>query len=245
VEQCFGNSGQPLLVPGRVLVGEGVLTKLCRKKPKHRQFFLLNDVLVYGNIVISKKKYNRQKILPLENVRIQSHPDMADLQNGWQIISPSKSFVVFAATATEKTEWMAHINKCVQDLLTKSGKTPSLETSPVWIPDSDAKACMLCNTAFTVLNRRHHCRKCGKVVCDDCSKGKWTFPQQSSKPQRVCDTCYKELNSTLSGLGEPAAPSAMQDSDSDDSDDDDIPPEDETNDKSDEAHFYQGDTSLN
>ena len=65
-------------------------------------------------------QYNRQKILPLENVRIQSHPDMADLQNGWQIISPSKSFVVFAATATEKTEWMAHINKCVQDLLTKS-----------------------------------------------------------------------------------------------------------------------------
>ena len=47
---------QPLLVPGRVLVGEGVLTKLCRKKPKPRQFFLFNDILVYGNIVINKKK---------------------------------------------------------------------------------------------------------------------------------------------------------------------------------------------
>lgn len=69
-------------------------------------------------------QYNSQKILPLENVRIQSHPDMDDLSNGWQIISPSKSFVVFAATATEKTEWMAHINKCVQDLLNKS--TPIL-----------------------------------------------------------------------------------------------------------------------
>ena len=41
---------------GRVLVGEGVLTKLCRKKPKPRQFFLFNDTLVYGNIVINKKK---------------------------------------------------------------------------------------------------------------------------------------------------------------------------------------------
>ena len=47
---------QPLAVPGRVLVGEGVLTKMCRKKPKPRQFFLFNDVLVYGNIVINKKK---------------------------------------------------------------------------------------------------------------------------------------------------------------------------------------------
>ena len=44
------------MVPGRVLVGEGVLTKLCRKKPKPRQFFLFNDILVYGNIVINKKK---------------------------------------------------------------------------------------------------------------------------------------------------------------------------------------------
>jgi len=29
---------------------------MCRKKPKPRQFFLFNDVLVYGNIVINKKK---------------------------------------------------------------------------------------------------------------------------------------------------------------------------------------------
>lgn len=37
-------------------MGEGVLTKMCRKKPKPRQFFLFNDILVYGNIVINKKK---------------------------------------------------------------------------------------------------------------------------------------------------------------------------------------------
>ena len=29
-------------------------------KFKHRQFFLFNDLLVYGNIVINKKKYNKQ-----------------------------------------------------------------------------------------------------------------------------------------------------------------------------------------
>lgn len=53
---------QPLMVPGRVLVGEGVLTKLCRKKPKPRQFFLFNDILVYGNIVINKKKVSSNNI---------------------------------------------------------------------------------------------------------------------------------------------------------------------------------------
>lgn len=42
-----------------------------------------------------------------------------DLRNGWQIISPSKSFTVYAATASEKSEWMAHISKCAEDLITK------------------------------------------------------------------------------------------------------------------------------
>lgn len=42
-----------------------------------------------------------------------------DLRNGWQIISPSKSFTVYAATASEKSEWMAHISKCADDLITK------------------------------------------------------------------------------------------------------------------------------
>ena len=41
-------------------------------------------------------------------------------RNGWQVISPKKSFAVFAATPTEKAEWMAHINKCIVDLLAKS-----------------------------------------------------------------------------------------------------------------------------
>ena len=79
VEQCFGSNGvvsvhmwlvfvplpsfplcwlagQGLIRAGRVLVGEGVLTKLCRKKAKPRQFFLFNDILVYGNIVLDKRK---------------------------------------------------------------------------------------------------------------------------------------------------------------------------------------------
>lgn len=75
VENCFGGSGLPLTIPGRVLVGEGVLTKMCRKRPKARQFFLFNDILVYGNIVIGKKKYNQQHIIPLEEVQLQGLED--------------------------------------------------------------------------------------------------------------------------------------------------------------------------
>jgi hypothetical protein len=44
----------------------------------------------------------------------------SEFRNGWLIRTASKSFAVYAATSTEKQEWMAHINKCIEDLLRKS-----------------------------------------------------------------------------------------------------------------------------
>lgn len=190
VENCFGSSGAPLAVPGRVLVGEGVLTKMCRKKPKSRQFFLFNDILVYGNIVINKKKYNKQHIIPLEEVKLESLQDDTQCRNGWLIKTVTKSFAVHAATSTEKQEWMAHITKCIEDLLRKSGKKPVETHAAVWVPDNETNICMHCKKSqFTVLNRRHHCRQCGTVVCGPCSNKKLFLPGQG-KAVRVCLQCY-------------------------------------------------------
>jgi hypothetical protein len=35
--------------------------KVCRKKPKQRAFFLFNDILVYGRVVISGRKVKQRK----------------------------------------------------------------------------------------------------------------------------------------------------------------------------------------
>lgn len=35
--------------------------------------------------------------------------------------------------------------------------------TPTWIQDNDTQQCSMCNTPFTFLNRRHHCRNCGEV----------------------------------------------------------------------------------
>ena len=57
---------------------------------------------------------------------------------------------------------MAHIRKCVDDLIAKSGKTPTADHAAVWVPDAEANTCMVCQTAkFTLVNRRvrKHSRK--------------------------------------------------------------------------------------
>ncbi|XP_072488214.1 pleckstrin homology domain-containing family F member 1 isoform X2 [Notamacropus eugenii] len=194
VESCFGASGQPLALPGRVLLGEGILTKECRKKPKPRIFFLFSDILVYGSIVINKRKYSSQHIIPLEEVTLEALPNTWNAKNRWMIKTSKKSFVVSAASVTEREEWIRHIEECVRRQLRATGRPPTTEHAAPWIPDKATDICMRCTqTKFSALTRRHHCRKCGFVVCGDCSRERFLMPRLSSKPLRVCGLCYREL----------------------------------------------------
>ncbi|CAH2324276.1 pleckstrin homology domain-containing family F member 1 [Pelobates cultripes] len=196
VESCFGASGQPLAMPGRVLVGEGILTKECRKKPKPRIFFLFTDILVYGSIVINKVRYNCQHIIPLEDITTEILPDSQDMKNRWMLKTSKKSFVVSAASYTERVEWIGHINECVNQLLKKTGQRRPTVHAAAWIPDKATDICMRCTeTKFSTLTRRHHCRNCGFVVCQECSKYKFLIPFLSKKPSRVCVLCYRKLTS--------------------------------------------------
>jgi hypothetical protein len=39
-----------------------------------------------------------------------------------------------------------------------------------WSEDNQHKSCQKCNEFFSLFIRRHHCRYCGQVLCDKCSK---------------------------------------------------------------------------
>ncbi|KAK5638041.1 hypothetical protein RI129_012336 [Pyrocoelia pectoralis] len=65
--------------------------------------------------------------------------------------------------------------------------------APVWIPDSDTLNCLHCDTKFTVIKRRHHCRACGLVLCAKCSNKKYKL-EYLNEEARVCVKCYDLLN---------------------------------------------------
>ncbi|CAK0805831.1 unnamed protein product [Prorocentrum cordatum] len=67
----------------------------------------------------------------------------------------------------------------------RSGPQP-----PPWAADCDD--CMLCRAAFTVLFRRHHCRRCGKCVCGNCAPWSEARPVPEwglTDPVRHCKEC--------------------------------------------------------
>ena len=41
---------------------------------------------------------------------------------------------------------------------------------PYWQPNNSSTKCenLDCETQFGLFNRKHHCRKCGKIFCDKC-----------------------------------------------------------------------------
>ena len=49
---------------------------------------------------------------------------------------------------------------------------------PKWQPDNEVTKCPICNTSFSFWYRKHHCRKCGRVVCANCSPHRITIPRQ-------------------------------------------------------------------
>eukprot|EP00656_Telonema_subtile_P023682 TRINITY_DN2523_c0_g1_i7.p1 TRINITY_DN2523_c0_g1~~TRINITY_DN2523_c0_g1_i7.p1 ORF type:complete len:229 (+),score=49.75 TRINITY_DN2523_c0_g1_i7:83-769(+) len=64
----------------------------------------------------------------------------------------------------------------------------------VWVEDDDVSECTRCSTGFGMFNRKHHCRRCGKVFCDKCSKNRTKLPPEDGygdEKVRVCQPCFE------------------------------------------------------
>lgn len=69
-----------------------------------------------------------------------------------------------------------------------------------WVPDSDCDQCTQCNSLFTMLRRRHHCRNCGRIFCGRCSNNELSIPELGyDKKVRVCNLCFHYRQSPLNG----------------------------------------------
>lgn len=66
---------------------------------------------------------------------------------------------------------------------------------PRWVPDEEIMYCNACNSEFDFVNRKHHCRHCGMVYCEDCSMNRDLVPHEFGykDPVRVCNQCHEHL----------------------------------------------------
>uniref|UniRef100_UPI0037E979A2 FYVE, RhoGEF and PH domain-containing protein 6-like isoform X2 n=1 Tax=Semicossyphus pulcher TaxID=241346 RepID=UPI0037E979A2 len=207
--QCSLNGQHEIVQPWRIFLKEGVLQKLSRKVMQPRMFFLFNDTLLYTTPVQSGQ-YKFNNMLSLAGMKV-SKPNQEAYQNELKVESVERSFILSASSATERDEWLEAISTAISDHTRKhmsfiSGKPPEEvelrdygdgfplgSKAPIWIPDPRATMCMICTCEFTLTWRRHHCRACGKVVCQSCSSNKHCLEYLKNQLARVCDQCFLDL----------------------------------------------------
>ena len=66
------------------------------------------------------------------------------------------------------------------------------------MPDGRVTMCQECHVEFTLIVRRHHCRACGRVICNACSNCEAPLKWNDFKAERVCYICYEELRKSTS-----------------------------------------------
>uniref|UniRef100_A0A3P8U389 FYVE, RhoGEF and PH domain containing 6 n=1 Tax=Amphiprion percula TaxID=161767 RepID=A0A3P8U389_AMPPE len=209
------NGHHEIVQPGRVFLKEGTLMKLSRKVMQPRMFFLFNDALMYTTPVQSAQ-YKLNSVLSLAGMKV-SKPSQEAYQNELNIESVERSFILSASSATERDEWLEAIAKAIDDYTKKKitfissrsqeeaegvvdSGAPLGSKAPIWIPDLRATMCMICTCEFTLTWRRHHCRACGKVVCQACSANKYYLEYLKNQPARVCDHCFAKLQENVSPI---------------------------------------------
>ncbi|KAF2707990.1 FYVE-domain-containing protein [Pleomassaria siparia CBS 279.74] len=78
---------------------------------------------------------------------------------------------------------------------------------PQWQPDADVSHCPVCGSQFTFFYRKHHCRKCGRVVCSACSPHRITIPRQfivhppSDPTSGIIDLTGEDDGNNMSAFG--------------------------------------------
>jgi len=100
---------------------------------------------------------------------------------------------------TQKSDVMDALTLLVEQAISSFALDgwPGVTAPPIWIPDSASPFCTQCNQLFTLIVRRHHCRSCGALVCQNCSSKKLALPliypsKGSQQKHRVCARCYQD-----------------------------------------------------
>jgi hypothetical protein len=162
-----------IATPNRRFFKAGPLMKVCRKEDRMYYFFLFDDALLYAERKAGRYHLHRDLSLAGTTIEDTGYSDRSlDPNLAFQIRASEKSFVVFAKTQREKTAWMMAI-VAATELFNREHPELAMAAAPaapVWQPDKLVKACTICAKKFTLTNRRHHCRLCGCLCCNLCSK---------------------------------------------------------------------------
>ncbi|KAJ5069294.1 faciogenital dysplasia protein [Anaeramoeba ignava] len=196
IQKKFNNSQLNLVEPHRIFLQKGNFLIISHKEELKRYYFIFNDLLVIASR--NFKIYQSEHSFPFSSIKLKDS-DSYENPTSFEILGPKTSVIAKANSIQEKDSFLDTVRKAAREYWEgqKSFKRINQEKSklaPIWIPDKDKLYCQICDIYFTTFVRKHHCRVCGDIICNSCSKTRLIIQEINSKPVRVCDNCAAKFN---------------------------------------------------
>ena len=106
-------------------------------------------------------------------------------------LAASLDDVAAAALNTASLEQSQSPSQLTLDSRAGAAASVASGPAPAWLPDHSSPVCLGCRVPFTLRLRRHHCRRCGLLLCGDCAPhfARIRSFAADASPQRVCRDC--------------------------------------------------------
>lgn len=114
--------------------------------------------------------------------------------------TPDADPAISTSSTDESTSIQNLPSQATEDFsINESNSTGSLTSAPdlgrvppYWVPDEMTNQCMQCDTKFSLIKRRHHCRACGLLLCSNCCNQKFILHYLGTEG-RICGSCLETL----------------------------------------------------
>ncbi|CAL2037101.1 unnamed protein product [Caenorhabditis brenneri] len=145
--------------------------------------------------MLRKKNKAKEEAIRLRDQQIEELRKRAIMEKN--LASPGQS-LCHPESDTETTS--TRLERAMSDLsmVDPEKELPNFRPNTTW--ETAATNCRLCDKEFVKMSvytedRQHHCRNCGRVVCEECSKHRYAVIEEGQSVQkRVCDICYESMH---------------------------------------------------
>ncbi|CAI4036104.1 hypothetical protein SMKI_14G3230 [Saccharomyces mikatae IFO 1815] len=159
---------------------------------------LTNICIKNGGTPFIKEVCSREFMDTMEHVILKE-------DNNEELSELVKTIVYELYVAFKNDSQLSYVARVYDKLISRGIKFPdklSLSNSTTAMFDSktpadwiDSDACMVCSKKFSLLNRKHHCRSCGGVFCQEHSSNNIALPDLGIyELVRVCDNCFEDYD---------------------------------------------------
>ncbi|CAL8087127.1 unnamed protein product [Calicophoron daubneyi] len=198
------------------LLLEGPCKKIPRRSTHNRildrYLFLFSGYLVLTEPQSSAGRYQVKSEMELAGMTLSEiqEDDEILVPHCFRIKAKEICLELSFQNEDEKSRWWDAIQQAISQERGRNGSVISLsaqtnqshipssgETATEWVKDEQSTMCAECHCEFTILNRRHHCRACGKVFCGSCSAYRAPIAFLNGKLKRVCVVDYYLINRDL------------------------------------------------